>query len=196
MNIFSSMNNMFGKIQPGLCRVSMTGKIAIKTNSGYKAYDVKSGKLTNCDNFAFDIGEDMFFVIPTNKVQRGDIILASGKPRCVIEAYKNEIKVFSYEDGTIETIVPERHIFMGKQYFYGKIISIFGNMFGKSGGVNNMFKYAMMSEMMKGNTGDGSMSAMMPMMLMMNGGNMFDGIFDLEEGDDEEDADNEEEENA
>ena len=80
MNIFGSMNNMFGKVQPGMCRVSMTGKIAIKTNSGYKAYDVKTGKLTNCDNFAFDIGEDMFFVIPTNKVQRGDIILASGKP--------------------------------------------------------------------------------------------------------------------
>lgn len=192
MNIFGSLNNMFGKIQPGMCRISMSGKIAIKTNSGYKTYDVKTGRLTNCDNFAFEIGEDMFFVIPTNKVQSGDIILASGKPRCVIEANKNEIKVFSYEDGTIETLVPERHIFMGKQYFYGKIISIFGNMMGKSGGMNNMFKYAMLSEMMKGNTDANHMSSMMPMMLMLNGGNMFDGMFDLEEGDEEAESEEEE----
>lgn len=186
MSIFSSMNNMFGKIQPGQCRVSMTGKIAIKTTSGYKTYDVKTGKLTNCDNFAFDIGEDMFFVIPTNKVQRGDIILASGKPRCVIEESRNEIKVFSYEDGTIETLVPERHVFMGKQYFYGKIISIFGTVMGKSGGVNNMFKYAMMSEMMKGSTDRSAMSSMVPMMLMMNGGNMFDGMFDFSDDNEDE----------
>lgn len=189
MNIFGSINNMFGKIQPGMCRISMTGKIAIKTNSGYKSYDVKTGKLTNCDNFAFEIGEDMFFVIPTNKVQRGDIILASGKPRCVIEANRNEIKVFSYEDGTIETLIPERHIFMGKQYFYGKIISIFGNMMGKSGGINNIFKYAMLSEMMKGNADGNGMASMMPMMLMMNGGNVMDGMFDMDDdADDEDDA--------
>ena len=186
MNIFNSMNNMFGKVAPGMCRISMTGKIAIKTGSGYKSYDVKTGKLTNCDNFAFDIGEDMFFVIPTNKVRRGDIILASGKPRCVIEAGKNEIKVFCYEDGTIETIVPERHIFLGKQYFYGKIISVFGNMMTGDKGMNNVFKYAMMSEMMKGGTDGDGMNSMMPMMLMMNGGNMFDGMFDLD-GDDDED---------
>lgn len=159
---------------------------------------MKTGRLTNCDNFAFDIGEDMFFVIPTNKVVRGDIILASGKPRCVIEASKNEIKVFSYEDGTIETIVPERHIFMGKQYFYGKIISVFGNMMSKDGGMNNMFKYAMMSEMLKGGANENGMSSMMPMMLMMNGGNMFEGMFDLDEDDEEtaEDNENEEEENV
>ena len=185
MSMFSGLNNMFGKIQPGMCRVSMTGKIAIKTSNGYKSYDVKTGRLTNCDNFAFDIGEDMFFVIPTNKVQRGDIILASGKPRCVIEASKNEIKVFSYEDGTIEALVPERHIFMGKQYFYGKIVSIFGNMMGKSGGMNNVFKYAMLSEMMKGNSGGNNMSSMMPMMFMMNGSDMFSGMFDAEEDEEE-----------
>ena len=181
MNMF---NGMFGKVAPGMCRISMTGKIAIKTSNGYKSYDVNTGKLTNCDNFAFDIGEDMFFVVPTNKVQKGDIILASGKPRCVIAAEKNEIKTFCYEDGTIETLVPEHHVFLGKQYFYGKIVSLFGNMMSKDDGMNNMFKYMMMSEMMKGNSNN-----MMPMMLMINGnGGIFDGMFDFdidEEKDDE-----------
>ena len=121
-------NGMFGKVAPGMCRMSMNGEIAIKTSSGYKSYNVNTGVLTNCDNFAFDIGEDWFFIIPTNKVEIGDIILAGGRPRCVIDVKDNEIKTFCYEDGTIGTIVPEHHIFLGKQYFYGKIVSMFGGM--------------------------------------------------------------------
>lgn len=75
-----NMKGMFGKIANGLCRVSMDGGIAIKTSQGYKTYNVETGALVNCDNFAFDIGSDFFFVVPTNKVRRGDIILAGGKP--------------------------------------------------------------------------------------------------------------------
>lgn len=176
-------NGMFGKIAPGMCRVSMNGEIAIKTSNGYKTYNVETGTLTNCDNFAFDIGEDFFFIIPTNKVHKGDIILAGGKPRCVIVAAENEIKTFCYEDGTIGTIVPEHHMFMGKQYFYGKIVSMFGNMMNEKGGMNNMMKYMMLSEMMKGN----NTNSMMPMMFMMNGGFNFDGIFDMDGEEEKED---------
>ena len=122
----------------------------------------------------------MFFLIPTNKVQKGDIILASGKPHCVIGAEKNRIEALRYEDGSIVNIVPERHVFMGQTYFYGKIVSMFGNMKGK--GMNSMMKYMMMSEMMKGKSD--AMSNMLPMMFLMgNGGgamdNMFEGMFDL-----------------
>ena len=180
-------NGMFGKIAPGMCRISMNGKIAIHTSSGYKAYDVNTGRLTNCDHFAFDIGEDFFFVIPTNKVERGDIILAGGKPRCVIEVGKNEIKIFSYEDGTIDTLVPEHHVFMGKQYFYGKIVSVFGNMMSKGDGMNNMMKYMMMSEMFKGKSDD--TNSMMPMLMIINGGSIFDGMFNFEDEEDEKEGD-------
>ena len=83
-NMSNMMNGMFGKVASGMCRVSMNGDIAIKTSQGYKTYDVETGHLLNCDNFAFDIGSDFFFIIPTNKVNKGDIILAGGKPRCVI----------------------------------------------------------------------------------------------------------------
>ena len=174
----SMFNGMFGKVAPGMCRLSMSGKIAIKTSTGYKTYNVKTGRLTNCSNFAFDIGEDFFFVIPTNKVSVGDIILVNGKPCAVIGIEKNAIKTFSYEDSSIREIVPEHHVFMGNTYFYGKIVSMFGNAFGKKGGMNNIFKYMMMSEMFKGKSGD--MSSMMPMMMMMGGGmgDMFDGMFD------------------
>ena len=65
-------NGMFGKIAPGMCRLSLNG-IAIRVGDQYKTYDVNSGVLTNCDDFVFDVGDDMFFAIPTNKVQKKSI---------------------------------------------------------------------------------------------------------------------------
>lgn len=191
-NTTNMFNGMFGKIASGMCRLSMSGKMAIKTSQGYKTYDVKTGRLTNCDSFVFDIGEDFFFLIPTNHLVKGDVILAGGKPRCVIEVKDNEIKTFCYEDSTISTIVPEHHVFMGKTYFYGKIVSLF-NFGGKDKGMKNMMKYYMMSEMFKGgNPSTNSMSNMLPMMMFMNGsmGDMFDGLdemFDFSENETEED---------
>ena len=75
-------------------------------------------------------------------------------------------------------------MFMGKQYFYGKIVSMFGNMMSEKGGMNNMMKYMMMSEMMKGNSNTNSM---LPMMFMMNGGLNFNNIFDVDEEEEKED---------
>lgn len=191
------LNGMFGKVQPGMCRLSMSGGIAVKTSNGYKSYNVKSGRLTNCDSFVFNIGEEFFFVIPTNKAEVGNIILVAGKPKCVIKAEKNMLTVINYEDSTVENILPERHVFMGNTYFYGKIVSMFGSdMIKGKKGTNKIMQYMMMSEMMKGNgtgNGESGMSAMLPFM-MMNGnmGSMFDGMFDFD-GDDEEETENSEE---
>lgn len=151
------LNGMFGKVGAGMCRLSMSGGIAVKTSNGYKSYNVKTGRLTNCDNFAFDIGEDFFFVIPTNKVSIGDIIFANGKPKCVIKVEKNMITVINYEDSTVENIIPERHVFMGNTYFYGKIVSLLGSNITKGkNGMNNIFKYMMLSQMMGGNGSTGT----------------------------------------
>lgn len=202
MNNF--LNGMFGKVGNGMCRLSMNGGIAVKTSSGYKTYNIKSNKLTNCSNFVFDIGEEFFFVIPTNKVEKGDIILVNGKPKCVIEVDKTKITVINYEDSTIDTILPERHVFMGNTYFYGKIVSMFGSdiVKGKKG-TNNIFKYMMLSQMIKGDTnsagmsmgGSNGMSAMLPLMMMGgNMGDMFDGMFDFDMSNDVDEDELEEEE--
>lgn len=181
------MNGMFGKVAPGMCRLSMNGEIAVKAGDSYKSYNVKTGRLTNCNSFVFNIGEEFFFVIPTNKVEPGDIILINGKPKCVIEAEKNKITVINYEDSTIDVVLPERHVFMGNTYFYGKIVSMFGNNFmnGKKG-MNKMMSYMIMSEMMKGNNSvSGSVNPMFAMMMMNGGmGNMFEGMFDFDETED------------
>lgn len=187
MDFTSCFNGMFGKLGAGMCRLTMNGKIAVKTSGGYKSYNVNTGRLTNCSNFVFNIGDDFFFVIPTNKVDVGDIILVKGRPQCVIKSDEKTITVMNYEDSTIDTIVPERHVFMGSTYFYGKIVSMLGSSAAKGkDGMAQMMKFMMMSQMMGGGTVNPATGAvnmnnnMLPMLMMMNGGmgSMFDGMLD------------------
>lgn len=206
MDMMSCFNGMFGKLGAGMCRLTMNGRIAVKTSGGYKSYNVKTGKLTNCTNFVFNIGDDFFFIIPTNKVDVGDIILVKGTPRCVIEVDKKTLKVMNYEDMTIDTLVPERHVFMGNTYFYGKVVSLMGSTAGKGkDGMKQMMQFMMMNQMFNNGSSSGGMTMgsnnMVPMLFMMNGGSgsifdgMLDGMFDF--GSDENttiDTDDEEEE--
>lgn len=204
MDMMNCFNGMFGKLGAGMCRLTMNGRIAVKTSGGYKSYNVKTGKLTNCSNFVFNIGDDFFFIIPTNKVDVGDIILVKGTPRCVIEVDKKTLKVMNYEDMTIDTLVPERHVFMGNTYFYGKIVSLMGSTAVKGkDGMKQMMQFMMMNQMMGGNTSGGMNiggTNMLPIMLMMNNGSgsifdgMLDGMFDFGSTEEPEVVDEDEEE--
>ena len=196
-NIQNSFNGMFGKIAPGMCRLTMNGNIAVKCNNGYKSYNVTKGTLTNVTNFCFNVGDEMFFVIPTNKVEIGDIILVGGKPKCVTAVDKKVITVIDYENSEERKVIPERHVFMGSTYFYGKIVSMFGNSFKKGKGLGNIMKMMMFSQMMGGNTPssqNNSFGQMMAMSMFMGGkDNPFDGMFDFNVDDDsEEEPSNEE----
>lgn len=116
-NIQNQFNGLFGKVKSGMCRLTINGNIAVQCSNGYKSYNIKKGTLTNVTNFCFNIGDEMFFVIPTNKVEVGDIILVSGKPKCVTAVDKKIITVIDYENSEVRQIVPERHVFMGSTYF-------------------------------------------------------------------------------
>lgn len=184
-------NGMFGKVSPGMCRLSFNGQVAVKTSNGYKTYNVDKGRLVNCSQFCLGLSDEMFFVIPTTKVKVGDIILVNKTPRCVVSTDGKTIKVVNYENNTVETILPERHVFMGNVYFYGKITSPFCKMFGAGTGMKSMLKMAMMSKMfgngsLFGGSGNGG-NDMMGTLLMMNMlggkdgnffGEMMDGMFD------------------
>lgn len=196
------LDKMFGKIGPDMCKLSMNGDIAIKTSSGFKTYNVKTNKLTNCNNFVFGMGNmDCFFLIPTNKVEKGDIIIANNQPKCVIEVNGDKsIQCINYETSVVETILPERHVFMGNTYFYGKIISIFGDNLKSVTASNNIMKFMMLSSMMGGKGSTTDFNSMLPMMMFMGGeNNLFSGLFDsIDLSDDEDtvdDTDTEDEEN-
>ena len=188
-NMFSGV---MGRIEPGACRLSMNGKIAIRTSDGYKIYNSKTGNLTNCSNFVLDLADDLFMVIPTRTLKPGDIVFINGKPMYILEIKsKNRVEAMNYEDSTIQTVIPERHAIMGRK-FYGKIVSLMGKGFtgSKGGFFKNMLKLKMMSAMMGGSKDVDGMfggSNALPMMMLMGGGSMdglFDGIMaDEDEGD-------------
>ena len=183
MEMGNFMQGMFGPIKGGLCRLTVDGNIAIKVPGGYKTYNPTQKAFINCDSFVFDIGDEMFFVIPTNTVTIGDIIMVGGEPRYVLKVADDMITCINYKSGTVENIMPERHMFMGNTYFYGKIMSLFGNMGGMLGGgegAQNVMKFMMMKQLCQNMGGkDSGMNPMMMMMMMMNGGgmNMFDNLF-------------------
>lgn len=188
-------NGVMGKIKSGCCRLGMNGRIAIKTSDGYKTYDPKTGNVTNCSNFVLDICDDMFMVIPTRKLKEGDIVLINGKPMYILEVKSaNRVEAMNYEDSTIQTVIPERHVIMGRK-FYGKIISLIGSGFGagKGGFFKNMLKLKMMSSMMGGGKDNNSNNMFggnaLPMMMLMGNGSM-DGLFDgFMDDEDDEDGD-------
>ncbi len=191
-----NFNGMFYQLGDGCCRLDYKGRIAVKTSTGYKVYDLATKKLINVASFCFDVGAEMFYVIPTNEVHPGENIIHKGRPRCVISATENEIVAINYENATQEVIIPERHVFMGNVYFVGKIVSLMSGMFNFNNGGNGfeqMLQFRMISQMFNGSkdgdkTGDG-FAKMLPLMIMgnmfgnnanNNGGpfsNMFGGIF-------------------
>lgn len=190
MSVNGMFNGMFARIGDGMCRLGLNGNLAIKTSNGYKTYDVKTGRLTNVDQFCFDIGQEFFFVVPTTKAKTGDILLIDGKPKCVINNNANKtIKVMDYENSAIQEIVPERHFFMGQMFFYRKIVSMFGsNNFlkkgkGISGMMGMMFKMNMLKSFMGGEgfKAGNDMNGMLGMMMMNNMFGGKDGENDLSE---------------
>ena len=188
-------NGFFGKVQAGMWRRTMNGNIAIKCSNGYRTWNDKQQRLTNVTNFCFDMGSELFFVIPTMKVSEGDIILVEGKPKYVIAISKAYIEVVDYETSEIKKIVPERHVFMGSSYCYGKIVSMFGSNFKGGRGLKKIMKMMMLSQIFGGQNGGSSDFGMgnigqMMMMSSLFGGNsdmdffndMFDGLsFDTDD---------------
>lgn len=174
-NVTNSLSSLFHKLAPGQCRLTMNG-IGVKTSNGYKTFDPVTQTLVNCGDFVLDIGDDMFFCIPTNNVQQGDIIIASGSPVCVISMSGNRIEALRYEDSTVQTIIPENIMFMGGTYFYSKVFSPFSGMINGND-PSQLMSLMMMSQMMNGDNGGSSMGNLMVMGMMMNGGFNFGNIF-------------------
>ena len=190
-NMGNIFKGMFGKIDKGLCALAMSGGIAIKTSNGYKTYNMAKKRLTNVTNFCME-ASDLFFVLPTAKVEPGDVILVQGKPKCVlrVDTEDHSFKCIDYETSEIREIVPERHVFLGSAFWYGKIVSLFGNAGLKGKGLmGKLIQLMMMKSMMGGNNGNGDMFDGIGQMLMMQqlfgnsgaaGGFDFTNMFNLD----------------
>jgi hypothetical protein len=99
--------------------------------------------------------------------------------------------VIDYENSEIRQVVPERHVFMGSTYFYGKIVSMFGTSLKSGKGTENIMKMMMLSQMMgNGNNGNNFGQLMAMQMFMGKENNPFEGMFNFSLGEDEDDENN------
>lgn len=155
-NIFEGK---FGQLPAGVCNISMSGRIAVKTNNGYKSFSTPRKKLVNTTGFAFDMGPGSFFLIPVKKTKEGDIVTvkqgqvtkfyAVTEPEN--EAHPNTIKMFDFETNDIVEKVPERHVLMDKTYYFGKVASMWDMIFKgglkSEGGFNGIMAIMAMQKM-------------------------------------------------
>lgn len=199
--------NMLGSIAQDQYRLSFDGQIAVRVRSKdgdtYKTYDPRKNKLVTVGDFAIQGLQDTFFLIPTRKLKRGDIVIIDGKPVCVISHDGNTITAASYNTSEIKTLLVDHIVWFGKP-FYGKVTSIFQMMLGNglSGDGDGLMKMMVMSQLFGGegaknpfgidmggqNGGIGNL--LMMSMLFGKGESIFDGMFSMgaDEDDDEEEC--------
>lgn len=156
----TGLNELCGKVAEGSVRLSMDGKLAVRTQNGYRVWDVDKKTMTNVQDLCLDM-PGIFFVMPSTKVVVGDVILLDGKFNCVIEVGESTIKAIAYADNQVKEFVPERRIFMGKTFFFGKVVNLLGNL----GGSGKLVKLTLLGQMLN-NGGDATTSQLMPLMLM------------------------------
>lgn len=206
----SIFSNICGKTPADKFRLGVNGQLAVKTLKGYKTFNLKTNRLVNCQQFAMDLGQELFMMFPCQVLRKGDVVFMNDSPVCVLDQEGDLIKVLNYETSKVETMMAERHLIMGRP-FYGKVVSLAGDLFGSSKGSNQFFKLMMMSQIMSGKLlfgnqedrattannmfggfgGSGGMMQMILMSSMMNGGDMpFGDMFGgFLQDDDEADVD-------
>lgn len=172
------LDGKMGVIPSGFLALSYKGDIAVKTNSGYVTYNPDKKVFVNVQKLAFSMGPGAFFLVPTKKAKKGDIVVVKRGTTMtvyqVVEDYSGEgsAKLFNYFSGATEEITPERHIFMQKSYTFGKVVSIWNFITGgdlkDSKGFGELLKLNLLTGgKMNFGFGEGSgMNNMLPLILM------------------------------
>ena len=186
MNKTSLMNGfMPQKIITGVA-MTLDGRLAIKRPNGdYVAFNPVSGEIENQSEFV--MGEDMLsgmvYVMPTDKIEAGDIIVSNGNYVYVTDMTDGLTGV-NLSTGVVNDIVTEKHVLFGKNV-YKKVVSMFNMVGGTDGAMNPMMMLALMGDgnkenllplMMMSGMGGADKDAMNPMMMMM--------LLDGKDGDD------------
>ena len=166
--------------------ITFDGRLAIKRPNGdYVAFNPTSGEIENQSEFV--IGEDMLsgmvYVMPTDKIEAGDIIVSNSNYVYVTDMTDGLTGV-NLSTGVINDIVTEKHVLFGKNV-YKKVVSMLNMVDGADGAMNPMMMLALMGDenkdnllplMMMSGMGGTDNGAMNPMMMMM--------LLDGKDGDD------------
>lgn len=190
------LENMLGKFMPSHIGddevgLSLSGDIAYRRKNGdYVYYNPLNETIENCMEMVIGSNEigKMVFVMPTNKVEIGDVI-QNGDNYVYITQVDPVIKGVSLNSGRKTTIVKENNL-IAQGSLYRKVTSLFTMMNGKDGTgfnpmflamlsdsdeENDLFSLLAMSQMMGGNLNSNegangsTFGKMNPMMMLMLG---------------------------
>lgn len=152
-------NNLFGDI-----RVGKAGSKYTLTYFGTVAYNGKTYYQDRIfDASGMTINFDMLYMIPTNKVEKGDIIEKGNKAYYVLDVNNGVVKAVDLVDGTEENLVPGGVFGMT---MYSKIFNPMGNMSGDNSFGNMLMMQALMGD---GDCGNGNNGMLLAMMMMQGG---------------------------
>ncbi len=155
-----NMNNMFqnltvGKANKSKYAISYLGTIAYNGKTYY------NGQIYEVDGMTIPF--DMLYFIPTQTVEKGDIIDKDGVGFYVASVENKTVTAINLETGKVETLLPSGPFGLS---LYSKLFNPMGNVQGDKGFANLMMLQAFAGDNQK----DGNMLMMM-MLMQGNGGN-------------------------
>lgn len=171
-----AFNFDFGPCTTDNIRMSMYGLAVKNANGTWVSYNPESKEIIDVDIFNFDGGKFLYKMpVAIKDIAPGMVIVHNRKAMFVIEVGDSGITVVDPQAGEEKKILPTKNCFNFN--FYTRVVSLFDS-FMKSpenapsaeNPFGNMWMYMLMDE-------DQNMSDMLlPMMLMSQNGNTFNGI--------------------
>ena len=175
-NKMKAFNFDFGPCTNDNIRMSMYGLAVKNANGTWVSYNPESKEIIDVDIFNFDGGKFLYKMpVAVKDIAPGMVIVHNRKAMFVIEVGDSGIMVVDPQAGEEKKILPTKNCFNFN--FYTRVVSLFDS-FMKSpenapsaeNPFGNMWMYMLMDE-------NQNMSDMLlPMMLMSQNGNTFNGI--------------------
>lgn len=175
-NKMKAFNFDFGPCTNDNIRMSMYGLAVKNANGTWVSYNPESKEIIDVDIFNFDGGKFLYKMpVAVKDIAPGMVIVHNRKAMFVIEVGDSGITVVDPQAGEEKKILPTKNCFNFN--FYTRVVSLFDS-FMKSpenapsaeNPFGNMWMYMLMDE-------NQNMSDMLlPMMLMSQNGNTFNGI--------------------
>lgn len=157
-NIFN-MNMEFGPNKDENIASTFMG-VAVKNGDNWRIYDKKKKEITDVGDI--QLGNLPIFILPTTKLNEGDLIKDAGEYYFVIKVAKGSTQTLCAKTGEVKTVIPIKNV-LGFSC-YSKVIALSDSI--NMGDDFDVEKLAIMSAMC-GQSGEdgGQMNQLLPLML-------------------------------
>lgn len=157
-NIFN-MNMEFGPSKDENIASTLMG-VAVKNGDSWRIYDKKKKEITDVGDM--QLGNLPIFILPTTKLNEGDLINDAGEYYFVIKVAKGSTQTLCAKTGELKTVIPIKNV-LGFSC-YSKVIALSDSI--NMGDDFDVEKLAIMSAMC-GQSGEngGQMNQLLPLML-------------------------------